>query len=33
VLPGSHLENKTTVASPEGGINWPLNERLTVGLA
>lgn len=31
-LPGNRLENRTTVAVPTGGINWPLNDSLSVGL-
>lgn len=31
-LPGNRLENRTTLPVPTGGINWPLSERLSVGL-
>jgi long-chain fatty acid transport protein len=31
-LPGNRLENRTTLAVPTGGINWPLSESLSVGL-
>ena len=31
-LPGNRLENRTMLAVPTGGINWPLSESLSVGL-
>lgn len=31
-LPGNRLENRTTLAVPTGGIDWPLGDRLSVGL-
>jgi long-chain fatty acid transport protein len=32
LLPGNRLENHTTLAVPTGGIQWPLDDRLSVGL-
>jgi len=32
-LPGNRLENRTTLAVPTGGIDWPLGDRLSVGLS
>ena len=33
VLPGNHLENRQTEPAPEGGFNWQLDPRLTVGIS
>lgn len=32
-IPGNHLENHTTIAMPTGGISYPLNDRVTLGLS
>lgn len=32
LLPGNRLENRTTLAVPTGGINWPLSDSLSLGL-
>lgn len=33
VLPGNHLENKQTIAAPQGGLNWRLEPGLAVGFS
>lgn len=33
VLPGNHLDNKQTIAAPQGGFNWQLSPQWAVGLS
>ena len=33
VLPGNHLENRQTALAPEGGFNWHLDSKLSVGIS
>jgi len=33
VLPGNHLDNRQTIAGPEGGLNWQLASGLAVGFS
>src|SRR5215469_12501638 len=33
VFPGNSLHNSTTTVGPEGGVNWQLSSRWTVGLS
>ena len=33
VLPGNHLDNKQTIAAPQGGMNWQLSPTLAAGFS
>jgi len=33
VLPGNRLENKQTIAAPQGGFNWQLSPQLAAGVS